>query len=80
MATLSGKGSATLSGMTIDQIKSDRVRAILSGSPTPASDLRDQAADMTVAEFREACAYYGGYSKLVEQAVSEHNWCTEHDV
>lgn len=66
--------------MTIDQIKSPRVREILSGSPTPASDLRDQAADMSVADFHEACAYFGGYSKLVAQAVSEYNFCQERDI
>lgn len=66
--------------MTIDQIQSPKVRAILSGSPTPATDLRDQSADMTVAEFREACAYFGGYSKLVEQANAEYNFCFERDI
>lgn len=66
--------------MTIDQIKSDFVRAIISGSPTPATDLRDKAAEMSVADFREACAYFGGYSRLVEHAIAEHNWCFEHNV
>lgn len=29
------------------------------------------AHDLTVAEFREACAYFGGYTKLVEHAEAE---------
>jgi len=66
--------------MTIDQIQSKRVREIIAGSPTPASDLRDQAGSMSVADFREACGYYGGYSKLVSAAVAEHNFCQERDI
>lgn len=66
--------------MTISQIKSEHVRAILSGSPTPATELRDQANNMSVADFREACAYFGGYSKLIEHATAEHNFCAEHNI
>lgn len=68
-----------LAGMTIDQIKSERVRAIIAGSATPGTDLRDIAGELSVADFREACAYFGGYSKLVDQAISERNFCVEHD-
>lgn len=66
--------------MRIEDIKSDKVRAILTGDPTPAWTLRDMAADLSVADFREACSYFGGYSRLVEQAVSERNFCFERDI
>lgn len=70
---------ARMDGMLIEQIQSQRVRDILTGSATPATDLRDQASDMTVTEFREACAYYGGYTKLVQASLEEMNFCREHD-
>lgn len=68
--------------MTLDQIKSRTVRNIISGSPTPCCDLRDAATAQTlsVSEFAEACSYFGGYSRLIEQAKAETSWCTEHDV
>jgi hypothetical protein len=66
--------------MPIQDIKSEKVRAILSGDPSPARTLRDMAPDLTVAEFQEACAYFGGYSKLIEHAIAEFNFCQYWDI
>jgi hypothetical protein len=68
--------------MTINQIKSNRVRLIISGSSTPALDLIDEigARRLTQEETNEAIEYFFSLGGLRAVATAEQNFCIDNDI
>ncbi len=66
--------------MTAIQIRSDKVRLIITGSATPAWDLSLQWPDLTDDERYEAAAYYRSVSSLMEHAAAERAFVMDNDL
>lgn len=66
--------------VTLMDITEPRVRAILTGSCTPASDLKAAWNDLTEDECFQAVAYYGDAAGLNNHAETESNFCFEHNI
>lgn len=66
--------------LTLNQITEQRVRAILTGSPTPASDLKALWCNLSHAEQAQALGYFGSVSTLNQHAEAESDFCTVNDI
>lgn len=62
-------------GMLIKNIQSDKVRAVITGGATPASDLIAMWPKLSQSEKLEAASYYGSLSILAEHAQAERDFC-----
>ena len=57
-------------GMLIKNIQSHKVRAVITGNATPASDLIAMWPQLSKAERLEATSYFGSLSALLETRAS----------
>lgn len=64
----------------LDAIRSPKLRAIITGSATPASDIQGQWPHLDDQEQWDALAYFGSVSTLREHAEAESTFCKNNDL